>query len=139
MTFPFDSSVNLLAVLVAIIANTVIGFLWYMPSTFGTVWMREAGLKKEEIQKTSMVKAVGGSIVSYVVTAFILAQVLAAYGDTTAGEIALTAFWLWLGFAAAIRVSHVLFEGKSFTYFAITAAHDLVSIVVMALIVGLWR
>ncbi len=51
--------INYLAVLVAALSSFVIGFLWYAPFSFGTVWMKEVGLTEEKISQTSMFKTFG--------------------------------------------------------------------------------
>ena len=45
---------NFLAILVAAISSLVVGSIWYNPKVFGTIWMREAGLIQEELQKGNM-------------------------------------------------------------------------------------
>lgn len=37
-------NMNFLAILVAAVATFPIGFIWYNPKVFGTIWMREAGV-----------------------------------------------------------------------------------------------
>ncbi len=32
----------------------ILGFLWYHPKTFGTIWMKEAGLTEEKLQSGNM-------------------------------------------------------------------------------------
>jgi hypothetical protein len=37
----------------------VIGFLWYNEKTFGTIWMKETGMKKEKAKEANMIKTFG--------------------------------------------------------------------------------
>nr|WP_281226672.1 DUF1761 domain-containing protein [Flavobacterium aquiphilum] len=50
---------NWIAVFVSALATLVVGFIWYNPKVFGTVWMNETGLTREELQKGNMLKIFG--------------------------------------------------------------------------------
>ncbi len=45
---------NFLAIGVAALSTLVVGFIWYHPKVFGTVWMHEAGLTEEQLKKGNM-------------------------------------------------------------------------------------
>ncbi|MWB95207.1 DUF1761 family protein [Flavobacterium sp. GA093] len=51
--------INFIALFVAAIATLVVGFVWYHPKVFGTIWMRENNLTQEELQKGNMLKIFG--------------------------------------------------------------------------------
>ncbi len=40
---------NYLAIIVAAAANFVLGMVWYAPSVFGKMWMKEAGITMGEM------------------------------------------------------------------------------------------
>ncbi|MGE4062153.1 MAG: DUF1761 family protein [Rhodospirillaceae bacterium] len=40
---------NWLGAVVAALAAMVMGFVWYMPATFGTAWMNALGKRKDEL------------------------------------------------------------------------------------------
>ena len=50
---------NWIAFFVSALATLVVGFIWYNPKVFGTVWMNETGLTPEELQKGNMLKIFG--------------------------------------------------------------------------------
>jgi hypothetical protein len=50
---------NWIAIFVSAFATLVVGFVWYNPKVFGTVWMKETGLTEEELQKGNMLKIFG--------------------------------------------------------------------------------
>jgi len=50
---------NILAILVAALSSFVVGFVWYNPKVFGTIWMKEAGLTQEQLEKGNMLKIFG--------------------------------------------------------------------------------
>lgn len=51
--------VNPWAYLVATLVVLPVGFVWYNPKVFGTIWMREAGLSHEEPNTAKMFKLFG--------------------------------------------------------------------------------
>ena len=50
----------------------------------------------------------------------------------------LTAVILWAGFTAARFITHDAFEGRPSSLTVLNIAHELVTIVVMAIIIGVW-
>lgn len=49
-----------------------------------------------------------------------------------------TAVLLWAGFTAARFVTHDAFEGRPTGLTAMNIAHELVTVVVMAVLIGVW-
>lgn len=47
---------NFIAILVAAVVPTVVGFIWYNPKVFGTVWMKESGVTEEKMKNANMAK-----------------------------------------------------------------------------------
>ncbi len=45
---------NFLALFVAALSTLVIGFIWYNPKVFGTIWMKESGLTEEKMKGANM-------------------------------------------------------------------------------------
>lgn len=56
---------NLFAVFGSALVTLVMGFIWYHPKVFGTIWMREAGLTEADMQKGNMAKVF---IITYIVS-----------------------------------------------------------------------
>lgn len=46
--------INWLAVLVAALVPTLIGFVWYHPKVMGTVWMKAADMTEEKMKGANM-------------------------------------------------------------------------------------
>lgn len=46
--------INFLALIVAALSTLVIGFIWYNPKVFGTIWMKESGLTGEKMKGANM-------------------------------------------------------------------------------------
>jgi len=51
--------INFIALLVAAIVTLVVGFIWYHPKVFGTIWMKENNFTAEDLKKGSMLKIFG--------------------------------------------------------------------------------
>lgn len=65
-------NMNFLAILVAAIATFPVGFIWYNPKVFGTIWMREAGVDPTAPKSTNMIKIFGLTFVFAIMLGFIL-------------------------------------------------------------------
>lgn len=57
---------------IAAIVTLVIGFIWYHPKVFGTVWMRENNFTQEELRKGNMLKIFGLTYIFSVMIAMAL-------------------------------------------------------------------
>src|SRR3989344_2216031 len=131
--------VTFLPILAAGVANVILGFIWYNPKVFGTVWMQAANLSPERMEagkKKMPVMAFVGFLAAMVV-AYVMNHFGIAWGvyDWIGGvELGI---WSWVGFVAPIMLGSILWEGKSFKYYAINAGYWLVSFVVMAVILVL--
>src|SRR3989344_3255383 len=131
-----DVAINYLAVVGATVVNMVLGFLLYGP-VLGKVWMREMGFSGEHMSaaqqkgmtKTYIIMGLSALVLNYVLAHFV---VLLNIVDTT---MALQlAFFSWLGFIATTMLGQVLWEGKSWTLYAINAGYYLVALGVAAVI-----
>ncbi|SDJ82877.1 DUF1761 domain-containing protein [Cryobacterium sp. Sr8] len=132
--------VNIWAVLLATASSMVVGTIWYARRVFGTYWMKAVGHTSETM---------GGAaapIIVTVIVSFITAWVLAGsaaivqnfYGGSFLANTVLTAIILWAGFTAARMVTHDAFDRRPWGLTVLNIAHELVTLVVMALIIGLF-
>lgn len=69
-------NINFLALILAALSTLVVGFIWYNPKVFGTIWMKEAGLKEEDMKGANMVKIFGLSIFYAFLISFVLQMVV---------------------------------------------------------------
>jgi len=51
--------INPFALLASAVVTLVVGFVWYNPKVFGTIWMRENNFTQEELRKGNMLKIFG--------------------------------------------------------------------------------
>ena len=134
-------SINYLAVLAALVASMVIGFVYYHPAVLGRVWMRLVGHSDESAQ--------GGSPLVYpvvIVSSFLTAWALAGatflahefYGGSFLVSALVTGWILWLTFTAARMLVHDLFDTRSLKITALSALNEFLTITAMAVIIGVW-
>lgn len=64
--------INFLALLVAALSTVVVGFIWYNPRVFGTIWMKESGMTQEKMKGTNMAMLFGLSLLYALLISFIL-------------------------------------------------------------------
>lgn len=138
-----DVQVNWLAIVLAAVSSMVVGSIWYMPSVFGKAWMKYTGIKMDRNPDTKkMISMYSMTFLASLLTAFILAHVTYLahhfYNGTFLSDALTTGFWLWLGFTAARLLVHDIFEYRRKKLTLINAGHELVTIMVMALIIGLF-
>jgi len=133
--------INYWAVLLATVAAIAIGSVWYTPRVFGNRWKRLAEAK--EPQTTT--QAVLPIIVS-VALAFLLAWVLAGavaiawhfYGGSYFGSSIVTGLTLWAGFTAGPLITHDVFAGRPSQLTILNLLYELVLVVVMSVVIGVW-
>ena len=125
------SDVNLLGVLLAAIATTIIGMVWYSPKVFGKIWMKLANVKKPESDSKSMLLAFFSTLLS----AFVLSLLIAYLGFGVA-EALILAFLLWLGFIATTTLGNFLWEGKPIKLYLLNNGYSLLNLLVMSAIIA---
>jgi hypothetical protein len=135
---------NWLAIVLATISTMVVGTVWYLPGVFGRRWMNLTGVDPNKPKSKPL--AYGGSFLASFVTAIVLAGAadLVARGIVTGGAplallpaALLAASGLWLGFTASRALVHYLFDGRSLRIWLIDSAYELLTVLVMAVIIGL--
>jgi len=134
---------NFLAVLVAGLVPMLVGSMWYGP-VFGKKWMELVGKTEDDI------KANFNPTKSYVVTfvmALLLAYVFAHVLEAFYQAYAITgiwygmqgAFWMWLGFVLTIGYQQVAWNDEKLSLFFLNQAYNLVTLLLMGGILGVWR
>ncbi|KGJ79611.1 hypothetical protein GY21_04555 [Cryobacterium roopkundense] len=133
--------INIWAVLLATASSMVVGAIWYSKRVFGTYWMKAVGHDEESIKSGSAAPLVITAVVSFI-TAAVLAGAAAIaqnfYGGGFLPNTLLTSVILWAGFTAARMVTHDAFDRRPAGLTVLNLAHELVTILLMALIIGLF-
>lgn len=133
--------INIWAVLLATLSSMVVGSVWYTPKVFGNYWMRVAKISPGGDARDA-VKPILITLLVSLVSAWVLAGSAAIsqhfYGGNFLANTLVTALILWAGFTAARFITHDAFEGRPVGLTALNCAHELVTLMVMALIIGLF-
>jgi hypothetical protein len=133
--------VNYWAVILATLSTLVVGSIWYTPRAFGNRWMRLAKVDPQAARAAGIWPIVVTVIVSFL-TAWVLAGAVYISWEFYQGSFVtsaiVTAVLLWIGFTAARIITHDAFEGRPAALTTLNLAHELVTILVMAVIIGVW-
>jgi hypothetical protein len=140
-------SVNIWAVLVSGIIAMVIGGLWYGP-VLGKQWIASMGWSEQAVQEKMKggMSSMWSSYLIMFIGALLMAYVLARsvmYGEMVRGYAPASAAVIfavanWLGFVAPATVGGVVWEGKPWKWWFITAGYFLVTLIVMGLVLAFW-
>lgn len=140
--------INLTAIIVAVIANFVLGFIWYTP-LFGKRWAKEQGMDPNGPRPPASVFIRGMSfmIIGNFLMAWVLAHNIAAWGivqqqptatpmemSPMANVLSATGF-TWIGFFLPVDLTRVAWERKSWTLFFIDTVYHLLSLFVVSAII----
>jgi hypothetical protein len=131
------SQINYLAVILAALTSFVVGGLWYSSLLFGKIWMKEAGISRENAKKSSMIKTFGLSFVLSLVICFNLAAFLGPESDFLWGMMA--GGLAGIGWATASLGVLYLFEGRSLKLFLINGGYNAVNYIIAGGIIGAWH
>lgn len=141
--------VNLYAVLVAGIVPMIVGALWYGP-LFGKRWLAMMEMTAEEVQEGfNPVKTYGVSLLLSLLTAYILAQLIAEVAPVDvssmegAGGSAMVGVHVGLmaliAFVAPVAHQSVTFEKRKAGLAWLNVAYNGVALIGQALVIAIWR
>jgi len=134
-------SINYIAVILATLSSMVVGSIWYTPRVFGNYWMKAAGVTPSGDAKDAVRPILVTLVVSFI-TAWVLAGAayisFEFYGGSFLVNSLLTGLILWAGFTAARFITHDQFDKRPTGLTVLNVAHELVTIMLMALIIGVW-
>ena len=136
-----EMHINMMAILVAVAANFVLGFIWYTP-LFGKAWAREMGFDTN-IKPTGgeMAKGMILMIMGNFFLAYVFAHNIAAWGYvpgtkemSTVSNVMSATIFTWLGFYLPTDLGAVAWEKKSWKLFGINTAYHFMMLLVACLI-----
>jgi hypothetical protein len=157
---------NVYALLVAALSTLVVGFVWYNPKVFGTIWMRESGMTEEKMKGANMLMIFGLSFVYAFLMSFVIqfltihqtgaagmvggdtskalpsyAAFMADYGTAyrTFKHGALHGFMAGLFLILPIIGTNALYERRSFKYTLVTGGFWIVCFMIMGVIICAWK
>ncbi len=125
--------VNTWALVGAAAARLVLEAVWYSKALFG----KQAGKAKRGKGRGAVV-AYLVDIVGSLLMAFVLFHAIHSAGGMNLEHGLVVGFWSWLGFIAVVTVGSVTRGKEPLKLWLINNGFQLVSILVMALILGTW-
>ncbi len=158
--------INFLALFTAAISTLIVGFIWYNPKVFGTIWMKESGMTEEKMKGANMVLIFGMSLFYAFLMSFIIQSVtihqfgalsmiggnvenakpsytsfMADYGTAfrTFKHGMLHGFITGLFLALPIIGTNALFERRSWKYTLVSGGYWIVSFMLMGGIICAWQ
>lgn len=132
---------NWLAIILAVVAQFIVGAIWYMP-LFGTLWGKIHAFDKlnKEAQKEMAAKMgpwYGLQLLVTLFTTIVLAKLMMAGTGYSSYNLAMM---LWFGFVLPTQVSAVVFGGTDpkwiWTKIAVMAAGSLACLLVAVAVLG---
>ena len=128
---------NHIAVLVTVIDQQVIGFLWYSPAMFFTPWLAGIGKQAGEINQHDPVPFIVAVLTS-VIFCYTLAWCLQRVGAATASDGALVGALVGLGLIGPALAGHYAFIGFRWGLMAIDIGMELVTCAISGALLAGW-
>lgn len=137
-----DIELNWIAILLAGLSTMVVGSVWYGP-LFGKLWEKLAKIKRDpNFGGAKMAIMYIGAFLTSFITAIVMAAIVFVVYQFFGGNYLLvsvaTTAALWLGFTAARIHMHDSFEGRPKQLTSLTLSHEFVTLIIMAVIIGVW-
>ena len=158
--------INFLALFVAALSTLVVGFVWYNPKVFGTIWMKESGITEEKMKGGNMLLTFGVSLL-YAFFISLILQMLTIHQFGALGMVggdpsiakpsyeafmadygtafrsfkhgALHGFMTGLFLALPLIGTNALYERRSFKYTLVTGGFWIVCFMIMGGIICAWK
>lgn len=137
-------SLILLTIIAAIIAQ-FFGFLWYGP-LFGKNWGMACGMSEAEMKSTKpswkqMMPNLVLNFIANLAYAFVLFNLLGAFGAFTVGSGLRTGAIVFVGFVLPMLITSTIWNGRSVksqkTIFAISLGYQVLNLVIWAVLFAL--
>lgn len=131
----------MVAILVAVVANFILGFLWYTP-LFGKAWAKEMGFDTTvKPPAGALAKGMIFMVIGNFFLAFAFAHNIAAWTFVPgikemsgAVRIFQATFFTWLGFYFPVDLGTVAWESKSWKLFFINTGYHFMMLLVASVI-----
>lgn len=138
--------INMVAILIAVVANFILGFLWYTP-LFGKAWAKEMGFDMSvKPPASAMVKGMVFMVIGNFLLAYVFAHNIAAWTFvpgmdqmSVPAQILNAAVFTWLGFFVPIGLNAVAWENRSWKLFFINTGYHFMMLLVASVIITYMR
>ena len=122
----FGVSINFVAVIAAAAVAFIFGVIWFAPPLLGKYWIEKS--KQGNSAKEGVGKTIGSSIISCLLTAFVLEVILMALHLSNWASAVELAALVWLGFYFAKEFAAVMSGDRAPKVFASIMIHDAIAL-----------
>jgi hypothetical protein len=140
--------INYLAIVAAVAASFVFGFLWHGP-LFGKKWASLMGMSMDKKPDMGMMlRPMLLTLFGTLLTSYVLVHTTHIWRASTWGAGAdsasyvygfLSGFFTWLGFYVPVFLSTVAWEGRSWGLFLLNVSYHFINLQIIAMIIAYWR
>lgn len=143
-----EMNMNWAAFAMAVVAQMVIGFLWFHPSVMGKMWAKAHGVSVEEMKPKNPGLVYGlTTLYTLLFTLWLMTNVTGPGQDTALDEHSFHTFQHGLAHAIILTLMVILpvlgtpalFEGKTKGWMIVQIGYWLLRLVVAAGIISMWR
>lgn len=125
-------------ILLAVIANMIIGTIYYSPFVLGKPWVKLTGAGPDNMKKDQMIFLMAGGALLALLNAGIIALLMPQYEVSSYSQALLFGGILWVGFIMPTIFLNNMYQMKSMKLSLIDSGFQLVSILAMSVIVYLF-
>lgn len=130
------ASLNLPAIAVAAFAMLIVGGIWVSPVLFGRAWMRLSGIRLGDIRPADVRRNFIVSLVTSLLSAFLLGLVAAHAGDNSKLLFAGVGF-LWL-FVMLEQLHQTFWQRQPFALFLLQTFRSLATLMAASTVFYFW-
>ena len=121
-------------VLLAVLANLILGTIYYSPAFLGKPWVKLTGTGPEKMKKDQIIFLMAGGALLALLNAGILALLMPQYEVSSYYQALLFGGILWLGFMMPTVFLNNMYQMKPILLSVIDSGFQLVSILAMSVI-----
>ena len=129
------ADIEWLGVVVAILANMVLGMVWYNKRSMGSMWMEDVGLDEQKIREGNMPLVWGSMLVLLVITNIFIALVILNIGGGFEEGLAVGAV-VGFGIAATNAIPHYSFAQQPWRLAIMNAVNTGLAITLSGAVIG---
>ncbi len=142
MSLDLLGQLNWVAVLVGAVIYFAIGAVWFAPPLFGRPWMASIGWDESRPRPEMNPVSYAGPALFYLVSAIATGLLAAATGTDTLAEGVILGLVVGIGYALTVTATDAVFDPnkpRPWTWFAISGAYHVLSLLIVGVLVAIWR
>lgn len=133
------SHINYLAIVVCTAIAMVLGSLWFSPILFGNSWMKGAGLKQKDVQKSDSTKAmITSTINSFVINLVLAICIYISQPSGFTSGMGMGAL-ISIGLISPILLTILVYEKKKSGLWMIYSGYYIIQFIINGGILAIWK